>query len=139
MSTFTTSTQVDLSAEWVSDLLITAFDSQYGGSWYWVNEDDDVTSVRALGGDEWAAVEMDLADTDVSSWLIKVLRSEGRCAVLDKTALDRAWALIVNERPIRSDLVEQFTRSMHDGDLDVDADAADCLVQIALFGQVIYG
>jgi len=48
------------------------------------------------------------------------------------------WSLDT-DRPIRSDLVDQFARSMASGDLDIDADAADCLMQYALFGQVIYG
>lgn len=155
MSNFSTTTEVDLDAEWVSDLLITAFDGQYGGSWYWVNEDDDIESVKVLtNGDEWRGVTFWFAKhvrfgvtvprVD-NTWIPEPHlgdRGDGKTRwhlTLEKQHLDKAWATIVNDRPIGRDFVEQFTRSMHENDLDVDAIGADCLVQIALFGEVVYG
>lgn len=157
MSTFTTRTQVDLDPEWVSDLLITAFDGQYGGCNYWINEDDDIESVQILSADDqWRGVTFWLtappglvpqrdSKLKIDGWHLQAHlgdRGDGRLrwqVTLLKEHLDKAWATIVDERPIRSDLVEQFTRSQYEGDLDVDAGAADCLVQIALFGTVVYG
>lgn len=136
MSTFTTSTQVSLSADWVEDLIVTAFDAQYGGSWYWVNEDDDIVTVHVTDGH----VDFQLSGPDLYAWSFRLQGpAHPLTARLDAAALGDAWAVIVDQAPIRSDLVEQFTESMRFGDLDVDADAADCLVQIALFGKVVYG
>lgn len=153
MSTFTTITRVDLDAEWVEGLLVTAFDRSYGGCNYWIHAEEAVEQVRVLtdaGGDTqredapglWSAVEIDFAfGTDLFDKGGFALQGPARplTARLDKHSLEYAWQRIVNEQPIRSDLVAQFIRSQATGDLDVDADAADCLVQLALFGEVVYG
>jgi hypothetical protein len=146
MSTFKTKTEVDLDPQWVEDLLVTAFDGQYGGCNYWLNEEEAAGSVHGIkvltNGGRWYAVRLTI-DRDFETpghAGPQGPADRGRDWVLiDKEALEKAWAIIVDTRPIRSDLVDQFTRSMYENDLDVDAEAADCLVQIALFGEVIYG
>lgn len=41
---------------------------------------------------------------------------------------------------LRKDIRESIVRSVMAGDAgDIDAEAADCLVQIALFGSIVYG
>lgn len=160
MSTFTTVTKASLTPEWVSGLLITAFDAQYGGCNYWLN---DLTAEE--GPEHLVGVDIVANADDPSEWASVTLQFErvnkpltifngGRAFVhlgdpgdgsivrtvtLEGKHLEQAWAEIVDTRPIRSDLVQQFLTSQAEGDLDVDADAADCLVQFALFGRVIYG
>lgn len=169
---FRTTTEVDLEPGWVSDLLITAFDGQYGGCNYWLREQMQQDGAERLVGltiNTQPVVGIPLRRSDVwdsvTLWFPEIEgepltlfnateRSIGqhmmvhlgefndafhRSVTVQKAHLDAAWAHIVNKRPIRQDLVEQFTRSMVYNDLDVDADAADCLVQIALFGEVVYG
>ena len=163
MSTFTTITRVDLDAEWVEGLLVTAFDRSYGGCNYWLNElahEEPGSPQRLLSIHINGQVETDRDKwTGVTLWFEYTpepltIFNGGRCFVhlgdpgdgtvarvvsLTGEHLEQAWAQIVDGRPIRADLVEQFTRSAASNDLDVDADAADCLVQYALFGQVVYG
>jgi len=151
LSEFKTKTEVDLDPQWVEDLLVTAFDGQYGGANYWLNgmaEEGDLIRVhiRTDEEDHWHRVELHLTSTADTRPEVAQPHVHAGCpldchagvVVADKAALEYAWARIVDERPIRSDLVDQLTRSMHTGDLDVDAEAADCLVQIALFGEVVY-
>ena len=48
-------------------------------------------------------------------------------------------ALLTGKVKIRADLLDQVTTSIATEDCDIDADAADCIVQAGLFGEVIYG
>lgn len=153
MSTFTARTIANLDDQWIEDLLVTAFDGQYGGCNYWIHSEDTVRQVRVLtaAGDSqrddakgrWEAVEIDFSTTDSDLFAKGGFAMQGPTrpltARLDKHSLEYAWQRIVNEQPIRSDLVDQFVSSMREGDLDVDADAADCLIQYALFSQVVFG
>lgn len=163
---FKTHTEVDLSPEWVDSILITAFDGQYGGSNYWVIEyiqEDDLLSWTPIVTTQhtapclsaplpitdedrsdcrcklWTAVEWTFRhDFDFSDFRREILGPTMHQVRLDKKGLDYAWARIVNERLIREDLLQQLLRSQHELDIDVDADAADCLAQIALFDQLVY-
>lgn len=147
MTTFTTRTVADLDEEWVEDLLITAFDSQYGGCNYWIHAENTIRQVRVVTSENgpdgrWQAVEIDFSTTDSGLFEAGGFAMQGPSrpltARLDKHALEYAWQRLVTERPIRSDLVDQLVRSQTELDLDVDAEAADCLMQIALFSQVVF-
>jgi hypothetical protein len=156
-STFVTQTRVELDEQWVEDLLVTAFDKQHGGCNYWLSElahtagPEHLLSVHINGTDEkWTGVTLYFEHVDQQPLTaFNGGRSFVHLGELDGVVvrtvsvlgahLEAAWAELVDTRPIRSDLVEQLLRSQQSGDLDVDADAADCLVQYALFGQVVYG
>lgn len=162
MSTFATQTRVDLDEQWVEDLLVTAFDKQYGGCNYWLNElayRDALPRLLAVhvngrveeDRETWDSVTLHFERdgekplTDFNGGRVMVHLGDPGDGTVTRTVtvqgihLAEAWAEIVDTRPIRADLVEQLLRSQRTGDLDVDADAADCLVQYALFGQVVYG
>lgn len=137
MSGPTTRTRVDLSPDWIDDLITTAFDRDYGGSWYWIY---DTTEISYTDITDQAAT-LHLETRDDLPWRTEILHTQGHgrwTATLDKDALDYAWARIVNQSLLRDDLTGQFLASMASGDLDIDAHAADCLVQIALFDQVVF-
>lgn len=127
---------VALSREDISNILITAFDSGYGGANYWVdNLDDDGTSFRVSVS----------KDTD-GEWLAVGLAPEGPDAGLYDSRfiggleVNSAFNAILNGSfPIRSDLREQCVRSAAENDLDIDADVADCIAQFCVFGELVYG
>jgi len=52
-----------------------------------------------------------------------------------------AWKAVATEAPLRSDLMDQMAdNTAEPGDAGgVDADVADCIVQWAPFGKVVYG
>ena len=54
-------------------------------------------------------------------------------------SIARACASIISgEVPLRPDLAKQVRSAVSD-DPDIDADAADCVLQLAVFGEVRYG
>jgi hypothetical protein len=121
----------------VDCLLVTGFDRTYGGCWYWVNAEAGIKKVTFA----W-----DPEDSDRLSGVIFEVNkafeaATGPIVTVDKGKLERAWAVMVDQRPIRSDLVDQFVHAMQSPDElpDIDADAADCLIQYALFGEVVFG
>lgn len=147
MSTFRQAVVADLDEHDVDSILVTAFDGQYGGCWYWVNEEDDVVSVDRMfglpdpvleGSRLWTGVRLRLAVQTVESWRDEVRRTDGRSVVVDKAALDWAWGQVLS-RYGHTETARQLNASMLSGDLDVDAEGADVLVQVALFGDIIYG
>lgn len=57
-----------------------------------------------------------------------------RRVTIDKSDIERAWAAMITERPTA------YTDQFLDGDVgEVDAAGADCLIQWALWGKVVYG
>lgn len=130
--------QAVLSTEDVSNILITAFDGGYGGANYWAdNLDDDGTSfiVRPITpeGDDttWTALDLAPTGTDRGSYNHHTLGMENVTKAFN--------AILDGSFPIRSDLREQCVRSAAEGDLDIDADVADCIAQYVVFGELVYG
>jgi hypothetical protein len=127
---------VALSAEDISNILITAFDGHYGGANYWVdNLDDDGTSfevsVSKGENDEWLAVGLAPVGPDAGLYESKHVGG---------LEVNSAFNAILNgSLPIRSDLREQCVRSAAEDDLDIDADVADCIAQFCVFGELVYG
>lgn len=58
---------------------------------------------------------------------------QGRTFRVSVKALQRAADRIIHEHLIRGDLANGIIND------DIDADAADCIVQVAAFGKLIYG
>lgn len=73
---------------------------------------------------------------------IQELDEDGEVVETHPFTLDsiaRACASIISgEVPIRDDLAKQV-RSAVTRDPDIDADAADCILQLAVFGEIRYG
>lgn len=109
------------------DVLTTATE---GGIGYWcraedVVRDDDLGVLRLDGCREvgvdpcWPGKTISL-DT-VAEGVRRILGNDPACQ-------------------IRADLLAQvMTLTGREGDADVDADAADCIVQAGLFGEIVYG
>lgn len=57
---------------------------------------------------------------------------------ITKPMLEEAWGKMLTERPVCKDIIDMLTPD-EDGDADVDAWAADALVQFALWGKVVFG
>lgn len=61
-------------------------------------------------------------------------------AVITYAQIDQAIRTLAKGGIIRSDLTEQAQAYVSEpGDADLDAEFADCAVQVAIFGEVIFG
>jgi hypothetical protein len=121
-------TEVD--GEFLSDILVTAFDGNYGGSWYWA------TPARDAG--KWLFFDLD------ELW--REVRIEEREAEEPKTLHVRhAGVLRGVKRILRGNLVhssisEAVASAVRENDAGyIDATAADCIVQASIFNEIRYG
>lgn len=124
----------------VDSILITAFDSAYGGSNYWVDNLDDTGTrlkVRVYKkkdeteplGTKWTAVLLTPEGPDKADYVPVMLNRE---------SLSAAFTKLYNEH--KGYIGDYIRRSVVDDDPgDIDADAADCIVQMAVFGDIVYG
>lgn len=139
----------DLDKEFISNVLITAFDGNYGGCWDWAKP----------AGRFWLTSEQrdepGRMDPDESYWTAAHIRTKEETGVASLDARqEKGWFTVNAEcirvgiqkildqdthALIRSDLRDQIYRSVLEGDADIDADATDCIVQIGLFGRMIFG
>lgn len=123
--------KIPLTKEFISNVLITAFDGNYGGSWYWAApaNDDWLTTERENGDTKWVSVTIiDKEDGDdpyLATHTVSGLNiADGLTAMLE---MGGEWA-----RDVFGWLVDQ-------DDADIDAEAADQIVQFALFNSIVYG
>lgn len=145
-----TTTTTPLTTEWVEQILVTAFDSHYGACWYWVNEDDAVRRIRihqnptaapdAIGA--WKSVDVVLAQAQLDGdWGGTCTLDASRTILtLDAGSLAKAVEKVLAEfaHTVTADQVREARRYPDDAP-DLDAEAADVIVQVALFGTIVYG
>lgn len=126
-----------LKPEFLGDILVTAFDGNYGGSWYWA----------APAEEEW--LEVQHSDDDQVWMQVKIVDKEDdldfdrdeehTVYTVTHESLAKAIQKILLTECISTDLMEQISRSVREGSADIDASAADCIVQMAVLGGITYG
>lgn len=143
MSDFHIKVRAELTADFLSSILITAFDGDHGGSWYWAD--------RNPAADSWLKVKEEGALGSGQLWL--------SASVIDKAELEEWMATKEPDDPHKVEVFNVTHSSMVDGIQDlidagneelqqaifdadagmIDADLADAIVQQALFGEQRYG
>jgi hypothetical protein len=119
---------IDLPSEFLSDILITAFDGDYGGSWYWATPAMDNWLVTDDTLDEighrlwWSVYVAEREDSSGNQWLV----TRGTVLLGIQRAIEDAYPGVV-QAVIEKD-AGQF-----------DATLADIVVQFGVFGEVVYG
>lgn len=137
----------ELSKGFIGDILVTAFDGQYGGCWYWAKP----------AGRFWLSSEQnpDNPEPAYSYWTRAHIRSQDPIGIASLDQKQEAGWFTVDAEAIRigiqkildqdeharidDNLREQVYRSVLEGDADIDVDAADCIVQVGLFGRLVFG
>ena len=121
--------EVVLREEFLSDVMITAFDANYGGCWYWSRPADRVDSWADITDNPnvWRRVFIDVHDDEES-----VLH------VVDHTILARGMQAVLDAAR-DGNYLELAAQILAQEGGDIDADAADIIVQYGLFGEVVYG
>lgn len=108
----------------------------------------DVMETAAYGGITYWAREPDQAEFDAAPKGAHTIAEDGEDNVFYLTPAKIRQAIVeVAEGKHTNDTVRDYVRSAFDywtpedgidcG--DIDADAADCIVQVACFGEVVYG
>lgn len=132
--------EMELTEDFLSDVLVTAFDGNYGGCWYWARPADVenwLTTEKDVLDDTviWKQVFIeDKEDEDSELWRVshnvvakgikRILNGNVKCH--DLIAADIFNAVIFNA---------VATRDAG----GIDAEAADCIVQAGLFSDIVYG
>lgn len=98
---------------------------------------EDVVDIAGYGINYW--VKKAVVDTDNLTYTIQYENPDDEgylTATLTNNDLEKAWARIITE-PICAQYIREY---FLDGDVgDIDATAGDVLIQIALFGKIVYG
>lgn len=130
MATLNIKIEVELDQEFISNVLITAFDGNYGGCWYWADIAHG-TWLRVDDSGEWLGCDIKPKDDEPphSSYLV------------DHSTLQSGIDLILSGTVQISPVVKTYiTRAIIDRDAgDIDSEAADAIVQVGLFGEIVYG
>jgi hypothetical protein len=134
-----------LSCQFLSDVLICAFDGSHGGSWHWAagvnNESRQLVSPHFAINKEteqWMAVIIYPDETGNKVW--DAAGQNG--AKIDHAVLVTGIQRILDgDVQYSSDTVrDDVARAVLEGDpCDIDAIAADQIVQAGWFGQVVFG
>lgn len=126
-----------LGDEFVSSVLITAFDGSYGGCWYWARPyatpEVPFISISGAPEDHWIEARIYEMDADVT-------QVQKRLTV-DAKVIETGIQRILDGTVKVADVIQGYImRGVLDEDAgDIDATAADCIVQSGLFNEVVYG
>lgn len=124
---------VELTDQFLSDVLVTAFDGAYGGCWYWAEPDGEGAYQIDPRRDVWCRVRIvergDPTEISPASRRHFEVTHELLAAGMEKIL--RSEVL-----PARGDLRAAILEQ--DGG-NIDAGDADTIVQIACFGDLVYG
>lgn len=119
-----------LTTEFLSDILVIAFDGAYGGCWYWARPaaDKPHEKVFTIEGDTWWAVRITEKDPEGKrrTWNVDHARLvKGISKLFEPKVLPKRG-------DIRSAIIQIDAGQ-------IDAEGADIIVQLAVFGELVYG
>jgi len=131
-----------LDDEFVSDVLITAFDGSVGACWYWAEWSDGLTPALV-------ANNVDTGHSQRKEWTCcfitereepGVYGSKTLYAVAGET-IEQGIQRILNDDTLITPYIRQYVlTAVLEGDAgEIDAEAADCIVQIGLFNKIVFG
>lgn len=120
----------ELSPQFVGDVLCTMIESGYG--WFaWESQERETAADEVLGWRYRAAVAVEIDEDD---------GTEGQRRKIDAAVIAEAIGKILTGGPTNSVLRDCIASAVAEGDPGrIDAEAADCIAQIAVFGEVRYG
>lgn len=128
-----------------SDLMVTAFDGQYGGCWYWATPANDNwlhTEAMVAGHDVenlWTATDIKLKEP-LGDPLMDQMFNDGYRVTWHTLCWGFKYALRGTDAYGQPAGYSDLQKAMLQQDPgEVDADAIDVLVQMGVFGQVIFG
>lgn len=126
-----------ITTEFLSDILVTAFDGNYGGCWYWCepHESPDIVGRQdspAQGNHEDIWLSVSVVDNNN-----KDKGKHGKTYTINHAILMKGIKAILHDGKMDRDLLVRAIATNDSSDLD--ADWADTIVQYGLWGKEIYG
>lgn len=120
--------KIELDDEFVSNVLITAFDGNYGGCWYWA----------APAHDDWLTKKE--AVEDIWTKCIVVDKEDGSDGPQHPVTAESVALGLTKMIEMGGEWANDAFGWISDQEnADIDANDADCIVQFAIFGAVMYG
>lgn len=124
MTNITITTQFEFNEDMVDQILVTAFDGSYGGSLYWA----DVLELKKESHP--------YGRSDMWSLILIQDREGGEKHLVDRERLAKGLKLYIEKDMISEGHLADTIQSVA---TDFDANDADRIVQLAIFGEVQYG
>jgi hypothetical protein len=129
-------TTLPITAHMVDAVLVGAFDGSYGASFYWADA-LNIKVTKPESGDilDELWYEVTLRENE------DVAETESPIYTVNAENLTKAFQTFVQEEPpANTSITGYIQRALRENDPGyLDADCADVLVQIAVFGRLIYG
>lgn len=125
-----------LDDDWVDAILTTAFDTAVGGCNYWINEGDV---------EEYGDVKEVLFDDDGTEAkrleMVTLLFDKGIAQFRNQHLADAIERIMNHPQLMRTETARQIRDACSTpNDLpDLDAEACDVIIQVAMFGEILYG
>ena len=121
---------VNVTDKLVSDFLMTAFDSHYGSANYWANYlSREGNNASDILDEIWYSVKFREPDEDDTIHEVNANK-----------VVDAISKILNNEVQVSDYLVEYLRQAVANDDAGyADGDVADVVVQVATFGNVVYG
>lgn len=130
--TISVTIELKLGEQFLSDVLVTAFDGQYGGCWYWAEAYSD--KAFAFTGDRWDYVTIrEKVDGEPTQPLKHWKVDHALLAKGIETLFDTGSKV----SPVMRHSLREAVLAQDAG--NIDASDADVLVQLAVFGEMVYG
>ena len=133
---------VSLAPDFMGDILVTAFDGQYGGCWYWAGSGSKPWPEIQKDSASWATVYITFDPADCptpgqTEQYRKDMKNGGVRVGLEEISVGIARILASDD--YSDGLKARIREACMESDAgEIDADDADCIVQEALFGKQIY-
>lgn len=131
--TITIEHQIILPEQFIKDIMVTMVESGYDSLFYWgtpitiERDSDSYPHLIAVLDDDEEYETQEAADNPT----VHTLTRDMVAPAIEK---------ILNKRLVGSELMHYLMRGVMEGDAgDIDATLADCILQVALFGEVVYG
>lgn len=134
--------EVPVTDEFIGDILVTAFDGTYGGSWFWAKNGSG--SWPALKDGQWAEVHikfdvMSIRNLTLRNLYRQELARRGYVTV-DQETITVGIARILSDDSYRQSFRDRIRKAVQELDAgEIDANDADSIVQEGLFGTQVYG
>lgn len=134
----------ELSDEFVGDVLVTAFDGNFGGCWEtWAEPDTHEASGREGGwlrtddNDNWTTCYILVSDPEgLSTTEANLVRGGVK---VDANAIRVGIQKIIDGGVVGRHVQEMVVAGVLEGDAgEIDSLAADCIVQAGVFGKIIW-
>jgi hypothetical protein len=120
----------EISDEFISDILITAFDGGVGACWYWAVPAPSPRNGRWLytSGELWESVLVREYENDIDIFVTHTVVAMGLRKILDRQV------------EINAGLLGHIAAGVAENDAgEIDALCADVIIQAGVFGKVVYG